>query len=600
MESIEESYGCLLVFEIEELKEALFKLMMNMRWSEEGCKEVAKYMHKNTEHDKDLRWGEHITLADASKDYLPLSDYWPEINEKVDNLKHEIRKVQVLLSSIESSYYKTKFSEKDKKVIDNTSMKLQKWVERFPLKIWGLKTHSNFDVFIEMEKECKNIGNDIRKLHMIIGPLLAFIYSSSVLNQIDIQKQNNDYDDMENTEESLEENKVDIFQKSEFTSIEESKRTSEFHEKFQEVNKVELTKEQIKRLRKQSVKPDLYLKEEHKKAFEVGEMRSASHTFQRDSAMNRDFSIFEEENKIDKDSMITVFAATFDDLSNCNVSYKELVDFMYNIRDSNFEWREEIDNYTDKHDLKPSQEYEDERVIPNVQEIESVLIRSKLNKAPQLNSSFRLTIDLKNKKYSKAFLREVKEYQMPKIHSLTINNIDRIGTNDFTDFAGFMRHTMASEFQEFFFKSGQEIALTQFNHYITNILPKVNYQAVFSNFIMTNEDLVNIFTKLENARHLEFDSWGLGMVDENLKINDITKSSLWSITINGKNKKLDEKKILRFLNIISTALSKTLIKDTLKALYLPKIMDSREVSLIFRDKGFTLNRIIDNSTQQLL
>jgi len=94
---------------------------------------------------------------------------------------------------------------------------------------------------------------------------------------------------------------------------------------------------------------------------------------------------------------------------------------------------------------------------------------------------------------------------MPKIHSLTVKNIHRIEPNDFNDYQVFMRHTMASDIREFFFHTGNDIALAQFNHSISNILTLVNYQALFSNFILTNEDLVNIFINLVKSKHLEFD-----------------------------------------------------------------------------------------------
>jgi len=72
---------------------------------------------------------------------------------------------------------------------------------------------------------------------------------------------------------------------------------------------------------------------------------------------------------------------------------------MHDIRDSNLELREEIDNYMEKNGLKPSQEYVNNRVVPDIKEVTEIIRSTKIDKNPELNPRFKLILDLrKNKK----------------------------------------------------------------------------------------------------------------------------------------------------------------------------------------------------------
>ncbi|CAI2362234.1 unnamed protein product [Moneuplotes crassus] len=574
METYEED---LMVFETVALKEALHELLLHMRCSQEGCKEVAKLMYKNTEHDKDLRCGEDFALADCSKDYKPLDDYWPEIEEKVDNLQHLIRQTQVLLSAMGDQYYVTKFSEKERKGIDLITRRLHRWVSMFPIKIYGLKNDSNFDVFIEMHKESKSVESDTTKLNQIVGPLLALIYSTSVLKQIS-SFECDKTDDLEGSMANLEENKQEIFQKSNGPLLLEAKRVSELESKFSYDNS------EMSEVREERTAFHLKDVEEEKELRDPTEK-----TLLTDIART-------EESKEMSNSIVTVFAATFDDISNCSVNYKDLIDFMHDIRDSNLELREEIDNYMEKNDLKPSQEYENNRVVPDIKEVTEIIRSTKIDKNCELNTKFKLVLDLRrNKKPCRNFMREVKEFQMPKIHSLTVKNIHRIEPNDFNDYQVFMRHTMASDIREFFFHTGNDIALAQFNHSISNILTLVNYQALFSNFILTNEDLVNIFINLVKSKHLEFDGCNFEMVTEDLNLTQVCDSRLESITIRITNKKGTEEKVMQFLRILCLSLKKTPVRASLNVLYIPKFLNISEVKTLFKDNRYRLKDIQCNT-----
>lgn len=222
----------------------------------------------------------------------------------------------------------------------------------FPSKICGLKPYSNFDVFIEMAKEWKSIAGDVNKLNKIIGPLLSLIYSSSVLNQMNSMKQTQ-IEDEEMSEINFEENQKEIFKKSNFYMFEERKGESPPSGTLKNIER--LNKGDIQEISHWNLRRD----EEEKKMF-----------LQPQDSLWSDSSVFEDlDSKEENNTIVTVFAATFDDISNCSVNYKELVDFMLGIRDSNLELREEIDNYMEKNDLKPSTEYKDNRVVPDIKEI---------------------------------------------------------------------------------------------------------------------------------------------------------------------------------------------------------------------------------------
>ncbi|CAI2362203.1 unnamed protein product [Moneuplotes crassus] len=562
----------LMVFETVALKEDLHGLMVSMRCSQEGCKERAKMMWKDTDHDKDLRCAEDFALADCCKDYKPLDEFWPEIEETVDKLENLIRQTQVLLSAMEDQYYVAKFAEEERKGIDLISRRLQKWVAMFPVKIWGLNEESNFDVFIEMDKEYKSVESDTTKLNQIVGPLLAFIYSTSVLNQIDILE-TEETEELEASVANLEENKKDIFGKSNGALFLEAQRFSELERKFKSG------------IRKESLEA-----REERTSFHLNE-EEKDHLDQSENTLMTDLASA-EESKDGSNSIVTVFAATFNDISNCSANYKDLVDFMHDIRDSNLELREEIDNYMEKNGLKPSQEYVNNRVVPDIKEVTEIIRSTKIDKNPELNPRFKLILDLrKNKKPCRNFMREVKEFQMPKIHSLAIKNVHKIEPDDFSDYQRFMRHTMASNIREFFFHTGNEIALAQFNHSISNILTLVNYQALFSNFILTDEDLTNIFVNLVNSKHLEFEGCNFDMVTNDVKLSQMSTSCLESITINPSKKKTTETKIMNILSALCYGLKKTPVRDTLKVLYIPKFMNIRDVAILFKSNRYNLEDI---------
>lgn len=439
--------------------------------------------------------------------------------------------------------------------------------------------NANFDVFIEIAKEARTIEADVTNLNQIIGPLMAMIYSSSVYKQIssfEAPKKKKE-DDLEASVANFHENKREIFKKSSSNMLGRANtRKSEMEERFETGFLDGFDRNDMGRTA-------FHLRDTDEGKEDLDESQGTSSI--NDTSATGD-------NGESSNTFITVFAATYDDISNCTVNYKELIDFMLEIRDENLELREEIDNYMEKNDLKPSQEYEHNRVVPDISEITEIIKTTKISKNYELNSQFQLSLDLKrNKRQCKAFMKEVSEYQMPKIHSLTLKNIHKIEPNDFQDYLQFMRHTMASEIREFHFHSGNEIALGQFNHSISNLLTLVNYQTTFSHFILTDEDMTNVFLNLTKCKHVVFESCISDMVSSELNLSSMAMSHLESITISMGGKKGSETTIMSFLNILCYALYKTPVKKTLASLKVPKILNISKVKSMFKDRGYKLTDI---------
>lgn len=75
--------------------------------------------------------------------------------------------------------------------------------------------------------------------------------------------------------------------------------------------------------------------------------------------------------------MVTVFAALKDDFKNQTKYFQQHIDFLYHLRDLYIDSRGEIDQYLGDYKLKPSQNFLENRVIPNVAEIEELLKTTK-------------------------------------------------------------------------------------------------------------------------------------------------------------------------------------------------------------------------------
>ena len=153
--------------------------------------------------------------------------------------------------------------------------------------------------------------------------------------------------------------------------------------------------------------------------------------------------IQEEEEEVGPGTkMVTVFAATMSDFSNCNVNYQKLVDFMAKLRDHNIDCREEVDGYLRKYNLQPSKKYLEERITPNIPEIEDAIHEYKIAKNFSLNQDSRLSFDFKKKgKYCVNFFQACRSYHMPKVHALNFYAVDKLTANNFMHFAEFVKNT---------------------------------------------------------------------------------------------------------------------------------------------------------------
>lgn len=365
--------------------------------------------------------------------YLPLEQFWPEINEKIDKARIEIRQVQLILSTMESTYFKNKFGGKEKN-ISKASLKIRKWMTNFTKKIMNTKKHANFDVFIEVHKETTNILKDIKKVHEMVGPNLAYIYAAQIFNKLSSlepkdmcpeeleERERKQKEELEKLRKAEEKEKLRELQQKlredEFKEEEEEKNKEGSNDFFDELNKTLDTENtrfteaiRMDNQRETSTRTGFYAKGEGEESkpdhhFEVKDTRQPSvsvnikgmRTLSKVPQIRTLGEIENEEEDIGPGTkMVTVFAATMNDFSNCNINYQKLVDFMAKLRDHNIDCREEVDGYLRKYNLQPSKKYLQERITPNIPEIEDAIHEHKIAKNFTLNSESKLVFDFKKK-----------------------------------------------------------------------------------------------------------------------------------------------------------------------------------------------------------
>lgn len=141
-------------------------------------------MHKIDEHRKDLKCKDHLVIVDNRAQYKELKNYWNDISELVDTMRVEIRQAQLIISTMDSKYYKSKLTVKEQDKLEKAKEKINKILGGFRNKIMGTKSHSNFDVFVFMNKESSLVYRDVSLIHQMIGPFLSRIYSTAIYEKI--------------------------------------------------------------------------------------------------------------------------------------------------------------------------------------------------------------------------------------------------------------------------------------------------------------------------------------------------------------------------------------------------------------------------------
>lgn len=127
-------------------------------------------------------------------------------------MRTEIRQAQVIISTMESKYYKNKLTVKEQEKLEKAKEKLIKILNGFRSKIMGTKRHSNFDVFVFMHKESSLVYKDVNQIHQMIGPFLSRIYSTAIYDKIMSAPVPEDQEEEEKSwdgsEDSVEEDKL--------------------------------------------------------------------------------------------------------------------------------------------------------------------------------------------------------------------------------------------------------------------------------------------------------------------------------------------------------------------------------------------------------
>jgi hypothetical protein len=552
-----------------------------------------------------------------------LKYYYDEIDDLLEQLKFDVQKVQLLLSSMDSPYWGSKLSDKEKKGIEKASAKIRKFFDGFTKKIMGTKVHANFDVFIEITKQVNSIGKDIKMIHQMLGPLLAYVYSTSILDKMDVEELEQDDEEEEENEDTKEDSK-DIFN----SVIRGTKYGFQF-EDDEEEDKDEAPQT------KEDKESDLFADLDQARETSVENITSTASTDGHDNDRTAFYDTKDDDDSLDskqkakyeafrqtycgehearkllkeqdvpeptqkplKDDgstrMITVFAASITDISNFDFDYQQIVDFMFELRDSNMDCRVEVDEYLNRFKLKPSEHYSEKRIVPNTNEITELVKKHKLDKNAVVGSNFKLTLDIRNNKARcKAFFKDVKIYQMPKIQLLRIVNVNKVDAVMFGDYLIFLNQTMVSKIDEFYYEAGKELDMTCTACTFPYILPRVEHKFMIRNFIIEEKCINMILCNLKKAKHIEFADCNLKCMLDDLKLDNIEESDLKSITISFKDRKIVPDEIMNFLKVLVKPLSKTPILNTLTALYLPKKVPLYDVSRLFSQNGFGLKIVIN-------
>lgn len=569
-------YPRIAFYDINDVKETLYHFLTHMNCTCEGCTDAAVAMCRVNSVEKDLRCPTHLGLVENRSLYKELKGFWDEIENMVDNMIDDVMQAQVMISTMESKYYKNKLNSKELDSLEKAKDKLKRILITFRKRVLGTKRHANFDVFAELDKEGKVLSRDVNQVHQIIGPLLSKIYSTAVFNKLSAAPIPEPKEEKKIKEEDKED-REEVIEISEAIS-EVDMRTAFYAKDLQELIHSAGEPPREKALSIYNLNP------ERKRLVDMPET-SLINTVKIKSVVELDKK---------EPSMITVFAALKDDLKNPGKNFQDHIDFLFTLRDMYAECREEIDQYIDSYKLKPSKKYAVERVIPNGQAIQSLLQLHKLDKTPNITPEYVLKLDIRNKKKEcQKFFEEVCQYQMPKIKQLMLEKVNKINANMFPPFEKFLTDCMVSPFREFNLESGKEIVFAQFNNVIKVILKRVTYATTFRYFIFTDNDAKTLFENLNQIKHIEFIDCSFVCLTDSLRIveNEETPFELRSLIFTAKNKKMSSSEFCSQMKYLVKALSLTNIVNTLKIVQINNPYKADDVKELFTTYGFDIDLV---------
>lgn len=562
------------VWNLTKIKEHLSHLLMNMKCDEPDCGKPALAMLRLTQDEKELKCNDHLITVTQRGKFKELKSHWYEIESELDELQRDVYQAQILLSTVESKYFKDKLKAEVKARLDKVKVQIARILEDFERRTLAIKRHSNFDVFTFVHRETTTIYKDVSAVQNMVGPFIASIYSAGIYEQI------------KNAPTMEEIAKIEA---------EEARAEGEEEEKTPEAEGDEEEELEAYRSHRRYSRRAVY----HKPPGTLGTTNELSDE-ENDETEEQAKKNVSRTQKVTKPvdpneksyEIVSIFAALKHDFKT-NLKYAQShIDFLHRIRDRYADTREEIDNYITKCKLEPSEKFKRNRVIPNTQEIEDLLKLLKLDKEARIKDSYELKLDIKqSKKACQKFFEEVIEYQMPKIQQLKLTNIHKVDANMMIPFNKFMSHTMASHIQELVIEAGKETSLTIYNAGLSKLLHKVQGTVSFKNITFLDDDLKNVFENIPEAKMIDFSECNMSGISERFSINPLSTFELVKFKFTTSNKRAISKFIINFFKYLADTMRNTTLYQKLKFVEVnDQLINQNAVSDIFKARGFKLSK----------
>jgi hypothetical protein len=124
---------------------------MNMKCREYKCESKGVAICRMKEND--VKCAEHLITVEKRSQYKDVKYCWDELLKEMDEMKNEIREVQILISTMMSKYFDDRMAEKEKNQLQKMDIKMIRILEDFSQKIYDLKPHSDIDVLQFMDNQ---------------------------------------------------------------------------------------------------------------------------------------------------------------------------------------------------------------------------------------------------------------------------------------------------------------------------------------------------------------------------------------------------------------------------------------------------------------
>ncbi|CAI2360585.1 unnamed protein product [Moneuplotes crassus] len=595
-------------WKINNIKNSLYTLLMNMKCSERDCPKLAERMFKIDDRHKDLRCKDHVySLTKNKSNYRDLEFFWTDIENTLKNTKREVMKCQVLLCIVDCREFQEMLGLERLDKLEKIKEKLNRNLTEFEQKVRTTKTHLDFDIFAFLQQQISAIDKDIQIVYNIIGPFLAETYSFKILEKVkSLEEEDISLSVMAKQERDLrylEENKTRIVPET----TKGSKRMLTTFRKprnnlSNSVSTTNTTSTGSTTPTKKLGRRNSHLqtttttasfmpikRRKHDEDFEIPAIGESVTTMIRvpmkTPTIDPKNPIIEPVNY----KIITVLAALKEDYHNQTAKAQNHVDFLYKLRDRYPSVRTEIDKFINGNKLKPSDKFQKNRVIANTPEIRELLYKYSIDKNAKIDSNYVLDLNLGNYRKINRFLYNCGEYQMPKIKKLSIVNVNKVDKTMLQNLHKFLSHTMASHILELYFGASKQCDVKKFNASLAPILRKgysEHSSIFFYRLNFDNEDLRNVFDNIPEIRKLCFDECSLTGVDENFSISKKKFYSLEKLSL-----KVSDKKMV-YLPYIAKAMSKTRIRKTLKEVEINNpVTNPDRVKDMFIRLGFRIEKV---------